>query len=168
MQLLPTETPTGPTFGVPVSATLFWRGTYGKGRSSARLLNLCETADSADASLKIGPRRREERREDMVSNYPHAIASREELTPIADQRQQSEARFGDRMLGRVRQMFCGLHGHDALLHFEQDRMFLKCISCGRESPGWELNETPPTIRSTGGARRQVVMPPQLISERRIA
>ncbi len=103
----------------------------------------------------------------MVSNYPHAVVSREELTSIAEEPQPFEARFGDRMLGIVRQMFCGLYGHDTLLHFEQDRMSLKCVSCGHESPGWELNETPPTIRVRGDARRALT-PPELMSERRIA
>jgi hypothetical protein len=25
-------------------------------------------------------------------------------------------------------MWCSLHGHDALLQFEQDRMYLRCVS----------------------------------------
>jgi len=103
----------------------------------------------------------------MVSNYPHAVASRKESTSIGEGPQPSERRLGD-MLGLVRQMFCGLHGHDTLLHFEEDRMFLKCVSCGHESPGWELNETRPTVSVRGDARRQAVMPPRVISERRIA
>jgi hypothetical protein len=52
--------------------------------------------------------------------------------------------FGERVLDRVREAFCGLHGHDNLLQFGHDRMFLKCASCGHESPGWELNEAPPS------------------------
>jgi hypothetical protein len=39
---------------------------------------------------------------------------------------------------KVRQFLCGLHGHDALLHFEQGRMSLQCTSCGFETPGWDL------------------------------
>jgi hypothetical protein len=39
---------------------------------------------------------------------------------------------------KVRQFLCGLHGHDALLHFEQGRMSLQCTSCGYETPGWDL------------------------------
>ena len=31
---------------------------------------------------------------------------------------------------QLRQFVCGLHGHDALLHFEQGRMSLQCTSCG--------------------------------------
>ncbi len=39
---------------------------------------------------------------------------------------------------QVRQFLCGLHGHDALLHFERGRLSLLCSSCGHESPGWDL------------------------------
>ena len=42
---------------------------------------------------------------------------------------------------KVRQFFCGLHGHDALLHFEHGRMSLQCTSCGYETPGWDLRKT---------------------------
>jgi hypothetical protein len=70
---------------------------------------------------------------------------------------------------RVRQGYCGLHGHDSLLQFEQDRMFLKCASCGHETPGWELTETPPTVVAVPEERQRVrVMRPQLVSARRIA
>jgi hypothetical protein len=70
---------------------------------------------------------------------------------------------------RVRQTYCGLHGHDSLLQFEQDRMYLKCVSCGHESPGWEI-ETPPTPDVTvhEEIRRPALVRPQLIGERRIA
>jgi hypothetical protein len=57
--------------------------------------------------------------------------------------------------------FCGLHGHDSLLQFEQDRMFLRCTSCGHESPGWQLNKTPPTVVADPDARRQTFACPQL-------
>jgi hypothetical protein len=39
---------------------------------------------------------------------------------------------------KVRQFLCGLHGHDAILHFEHGRMSLQCTSCGYETPGWDL------------------------------
>ena len=71
---------------------------------------------------------------------------------------------------RVRQAFCGLHGHDSLLQFEQDRMCLKCVSCGHESSGWELADTPPPtvapVREE--VRRTALVHPQLVSVRRIA
>jgi hypothetical protein len=46
--------------------------------------------------------------------------------------------FFTRTADSVRQFICGLHGHDALLHFEHGRMSLLCASCGHESPGWEV------------------------------
>ena len=42
----------------------------------------------------------------------------------------------------VRQFLCGLHGHDALLHFEQGRISLQCNSCGYETPGWDVKGVP--------------------------
>lgn len=39
---------------------------------------------------------------------------------------------------RLQQMMCGLHGHDAVLHFERNRLSLQCLSCGLESPGWAI------------------------------
>jgi hypothetical protein len=69
------------------------------------------------------------------------------------------------MVTKVRQFVCGLHGHDALLHFEQGRISLQCTSCGFETPGWDLKgetvETEP-VRSTGFIR----LP--LLGERRVA
>ena len=43
---------------------------------------------------------------------------------------------------QVRQFFCGLHGHDALLHFDHGRLSLLCTSCGYESPGWDTTPEP--------------------------
>jgi hypothetical protein len=55
----------------------------------------------------------------------------------------TEHTLATNIIDLVRQAYCGLHGHDDLLQFEQDRMFLKCASCGHESPGWEMSDTPP-------------------------
>src|SRR5438477_9913040 len=103
----------------------------------------------------------------MVTNYPHAVTPPDGLTGGEDTERPDE-RVGDGMFERVRQIFCGMHGHDTMLHFEQDRMFLKCVSCGHESPGWELNEAPPTIRARADQRPQALVPARLMSERRIA
>jgi hypothetical protein len=43
----------------------------------------------------------------------------------------------------VRQFICGLHGHDALLHFAPGRLSLQCVSCGYESEGWDLKGAHP-------------------------
>jgi hypothetical protein len=73
-----------------------------------------------------------------------------------------------RVSERLSQVFCGFRGHDTLLHFEDERMSLRCVSCGYETPGWELNEVPPTVTVRGDARRHALPRPQLVSERRIA
>jgi hypothetical protein len=103
----------------------------------------------------------------MVTNYPHSIASEEDGMHATNGDANGDG-LGGRVIDRLRQMFCGLHGHDSLLQFEQDRMFLRCLSCGHQTPGWELNETPPTVTLRGDARHHRLVRPQLISARRIA
>jgi hypothetical protein len=66
----------------------------------------------------------------------------------------------------LRQFLCGLHGHDALLHFEQGRMSLQCASCGYETPGWDLKQAPPRTAAGETARRTIRLP--LVSQRRVA
>jgi hypothetical protein len=48
-------------------------------------------------------------------------------------------------MDRVREIFCGIHGHEHLLQFQADRMYLRCLSCGHESSGWKLNEARPIV-----------------------
>lgn len=52
-------------------------------------------------------------------------------------------------LGRkCSRLWCGLHGHLILLHFEPNKLSLQCALCGYASEGWEVGR-PRT------ARRQV-------------
>ena len=39
---------------------------------------------------------------------------------------------------RMRRVLCGLHGHDTVLHFEHDRLSLRCLYCSYETTGWSL------------------------------
>jgi hypothetical protein len=80
----------------------------------------------------------------------------------------TDQNFVTNVFDLMRQAYCGLHGHDNLLQFEHDRMFLKCTSCGHESPGWELTETPPITTEEKPAPRPALARPQLVSERRVA
>ena len=68
-----------------------------------------------------------------------------------------------RAIGQVQQFLCGLHGHDALLHFEQGRISLQCTSCSFETPGWDLKTRGDV---TASPRHRVSLP--LVSERRVA
>ena len=102
----------------------------------------------------------------MVTNGPQSMASREGLRTTSAPAQ--EEGFGVRMLDWLRQAFCSLHGHDTMLHFQQERMSLRCVSCGHETPGWSLDKVPPTVRFRGDTRRLSISRPQLVSGRRIA
>jgi hypothetical protein len=103
----------------------------------------------------------------MVSNILRLFAAPDEISVSAEETPHADG-LGSRVLDRVREICCSLHGHEHLLQFEQDRMFLKCFSCGHESPGWELNETPPTITARKDTLRLSLARPQLIGSRRIA
>jgi hypothetical protein len=76
--------------------------------------------------------------------------------------------FGVNAVLWMRQVFCGLQGHDNLMQYSRDRVFLKCVTCGHESPGWELTESPPTHRISGDAQRHALAQPQLTAARRAA
>jgi hypothetical protein len=67
---------------------------------------------------------------------------------------------------QVRQLICGLHGHDSLLHFEQGRISLLCSSCGHETPGWDVQGAPTRHQVADSNRRVVAMP--FVRERRVA
>jgi hypothetical protein len=64
-------------------------------------------------------------------------------------------------LGRqLAQLWCGLHGHLILLHFEPTKLSLQCALCGYESEGWEVGH-PAAVRHQAGR-------PQARPERRRA
>jgi len=72
---------------------------------------------------------------------------------------------------KLRQGLCGLHGHDALMHFEKGHISLLCTSCGHQSPGWEFGgaaarrATAPVV--TAPRRRAGVLMP-FINARKVA
>jgi hypothetical protein len=109
----------------------------------------------------------------MVTHSPRHAATQ----PIDADVPQPADGVATRVLEWIRQSYCGLHGHDSMLHFEKERMFLQCVSCGHQTPGWELdlNEVvrPAVVRPEPAvavrpepARR--VLRPHLVSARRIA
>lgn len=102
----------------------------------------------------------------MVTYYPHRAASRDRVETENDA-QPGGRGLAMRVLNQVRQTFCGMQGHDSMVQFERDRMFLRCDSCGHESPGWTIDETPPTVKIRDDARRPA-RSTQLVGVRRIA
>ena len=67
---------------------------------------------------------------------------------------------------QMRQFICGLHGHDALLHFGEGRISLLCTTCGHETPGWEFGRR--TLRAEHRSASQQIAPLPLVDERRVA
>jgi len=102
----------------------------------------------------------------MVTYYPHQAASRERFEPGNDAHQAADEGLATRVLNQVRQSFCGMHGHDSMVQFEPDHMFLRCASCGHESPGWALDKTPPIVKTRDDAYHSLSR--RLVGVRRIA
>lgn len=46
----------------------------------------------------------------------------------------------------LRRLFCAFRGHEEYLHFENSRMYMQCIGCGHESPGWTVDTRRPVLR----------------------
>lgn len=70
-----------------------------------------------------------------------------------------------RLVDVIRQFVCGLHGHDALLHFETGRLSMRCTTCGYETPGWDLKST---LKRPGVESRPRVLRMPLVREHRAA
>jgi hypothetical protein len=92
----------------------------------------------------------------MVTDYPQRLAATTEL------HEHTAASVVGRALGRISQVFCGLRGHDSVLHFEGNRVMMRCTSCGHDSPGWEISGRGPRKRFDGDARRHLLKPQRLV------
>ena len=93
-----------------------------------------------------------------------------EATPMSGKTmkiQESEG-FSGRVMDRVRQMFCGLQGHDNMLQFEHEHLYLRCTSCGHQTPGWRLSDLAPARPAHAGASSRTLVSSQLDSVRRVA
>jgi len=89
----------------------------------------------------------------MVTNFPQVTTARPVATGLAGHPNGS---LFTRLVIWITQSLCGLHGHDSVLHFQQNRVLLRCTSCGHDSPGWEMSERRPRVRFDGDARRHVL------------
>ena len=92
----------------------------------------------------------------MVTNYPQQLTAAAELTVHAG------AGLMHRALGLMGQWLCGLRGHDSVLHFEGNRVMMRCTSCGHDSPGWEISGRAPRRRYEGDARRHSLRKERLV------
>jgi len=68
------------------------------------------------------------------------------LSLIARQRRLRQER---ELATCIAQRFCAWRGHNEILKFEANRVALRCVSCGYESPGWILDlPRPITMRTS--------------------
>ena len=86
----------------------------------------------------------------MVTNYP------QQLTRTPDVMPEGAAGVLVRAVGRLGQLLCGLRGHDTVLHFESNRVMMRCTSCGHDTPGWDISGRGPRKRFDGDARRHLM------------
>jgi hypothetical protein len=93
----------------------------------------------------------------MVTNYPQRLTATAGIS-----RDHSANGAVARVMGRLGQVFCGLRGHDSVLHFESNRVNMRCTSCGHDSPGWEITGRGPRRRYDGDSRRHLLVPQRLV------
>ena len=94
----------------------------------------------------------------MVTNYPQQLTA---TAPVAHDASVHPGIVA-RAMGRLGQMLCGFRGHDSVLHFEGNRVMMRCTSCGHDTPGWEISGRGPRRRYEGDARRHSLATPRLV------
>ena len=92
----------------------------------------------------------------MVTNYP------QQLTASQEHVHEQSSGLMARTLGRLGQWLCGVRGHDSVLHFEGNRVMMRCTSCGHDTPGWEISGRGPRRRYEGDARRHLITSQRLV------
>jgi hypothetical protein len=94
----------------------------------------------------------------MVTNYPQRLTT----TTAGEIENGSTASAINRIVMRIGQWLCGVRGHDSVLHFEGNRVMMRCTSCGHDSPGWEISGRGPRQRFEGDERRHRLVPQRLV------
>ena len=92
----------------------------------------------------------------MVTNYPQQLSA---ANPVP---RDAPAGVLARAVGWVGQVLCGFRGHDSVLHFEGNRVMMRCTSCGHDTPGWEISGRGPRRRFEGDARRHLIATQRLV------
>jgi hypothetical protein len=93
----------------------------------------------------------------MVTNYPQRLTA-----ATTTERTELATSFVSRLASRVGQAMCAMRGHDSVLHFEGNRVMMRCTSCGHDSPGWEIGGRGPRQRFEGDRRRHVLATQRLV------
>jgi len=100
----------------------------------------------------------------MVTNYPEQLSATSDSVALP----ATESVMA-RVASRLSQTLCGLSGHDTVMHFEGQRVMMRCTSCGHDTPGWEVTGRGPRRRYEGDAKRhQIVTKRELVVLRKSA
>jgi hypothetical protein len=100
----------------------------------------------------------------MVTNYPQQLTATNVTSDGETDAHNESVTTGvvSRAMGRLGQMLCGVRGHDSVLHFEGNRVMMRCTSCGHDTPGWEISGHGPRRRYEGDARRHSLVQRHLV------
>ena len=94
----------------------------------------------------------------MVTNYPQQLTTSRMARLRTETPADKPGSLFGRLVDSIRRAFCGLRGHDTVLHFEGRRVMLRCTSCGHDSPGWEIDSAGPRRVFHGDAQRHLLRP----------
>ena len=59
--------------------------------------------------------------------------------------------IAEQAMGSLKRFICAFRGHEEYLHFEKNRVYLECVACGHESPGWTVDSRRPGLDDASGA-----------------
>ena len=86
----------------------------------------------------------------MATNLEHVATQAVTATPAV----ALVRSLWERAARSIQSAVCGLHGHDPMLQVHEGRMFLRCTTCGHETPGWRLPDRRPVAQAARDAGRQ--------------
>jgi hypothetical protein len=101
----------------------------------------------------------------MASQCSQPVAFHNATLARSEAGELNDGFVGKAIVG-LRQLICGLGGHDHLMQFEKERVSLQCSSCGHESPGWFLTATPPRPVLAGDKRRHALVRASFVTDQR--
>jgi len=73
----------------------------------------------------------------LMERVPATWAPTHEFLSNARSRITADAISVAEWLRRAR---CGFEGHSMILHLEPQKMALRCMNCGQQTPGWTIHE----------------------------
>ena len=65
-------------------------------------------------------------------------------------------------MASLKRLICAIRGHEDYLHFDKDRVYLQCVACGYESPGWTVENHRPVLKFK--ARKAPATAPTLVKK----